>query len=533
MKIYSTLILLLSSLLVLTAQEVEITGKAKITLMDQDNNANNVVVKMADGTLGLRQASTLINDADANTTNEIQSLSLNGNTLGLSLGGGSVSLANFASPWLNSGSNLYFNTGKVGIGDNSPIATLTVGLGDKFQVHGADGDVVFKDDQGSIRFANSNGSNAPMLQMFASGTNNSTRMLVAHSPSYQNWGIMYNDTADAFNFVSSSETTMHIGLNDERVGIGTQTPQAKLHILENSFPGQGHIKLTETATDDARITFENETYPEHWDIAASPGPFSSTSYMRFNYNNETNSPMTIRGSGQIGINDAIPSYPLEINGNGATRTINIYNELAPTTSSSSRYGIRCNLSQQPNTGAPRLLSIYGYITDTDADISYGVYGLAQGAETNSYGIFGKTPTTDGYAGYFNGNVFSTGTYTPSDPKLKTNINEMATGLDKIMTLTPITYHYKIDAFPELNFENRMHYGFNAEEIEQTLPELINQTYQPIEEPVSDREEDRGTWFKAVNYQGMIPILTKAIQEQQEIISTLQNRIEQLEVKLKE
>jgi len=103
-----------------------------------------------------------VNDADASTTNEIQNMSLSGNTLSLSLGGGSVSLASFASPWNNSGSNLYFNTGRVGIGDNSPIATLTVGNGDKFQVHGTDGDIVLKDDQGSLRFANSNGSNSPM-----------------------------------------------------------------------------------------------------------------------------------------------------------------------------------------------------------------------------------------------------------------------------------------------------------------------------------------------------------------------------------
>lgn len=39
-----------------------------------------------------------VNDADASTTNEIQSLSLSGNNLDLSLGGGSVSLAPFDPP---------------------------------------------------------------------------------------------------------------------------------------------------------------------------------------------------------------------------------------------------------------------------------------------------------------------------------------------------------------------------------------------------------------------------------------------------
>jgi hypothetical protein len=169
------------------AQEVKLDGKAKIMDMDMKSNVDTLVVRTGDGTLATRLVSSIpINDADASTTNELQSLSLSGNTLGLNLGGGSVSLASFRSPWNNSGSNLYFNTGKVGIGDNSPIATLTVGNGDKLQIHGSDGDVVFKDDQGSLRFANSNGSNAPMIQMFSSGTNNSTRMLVAHSPAFPN-----------------------------------------------------------------------------------------------------------------------------------------------------------------------------------------------------------------------------------------------------------------------------------------------------------------------------------------------------------
>ncbi|MEL7530964.1 MAG: hypothetical protein AAFN10_06640, partial [Bacteroidota bacterium] len=166
-----------------------------------------------------------VNDADASTTNEIQNLSLSGNTLSLSAGGGSVNLASFTSPWTNSGSNLYFSTGKIGIGDNSPVATLTVGNGDKFQVHGAEGDVIFTDDQASIRFANSSGSNQPMMQMFSNGINNSTRMLIAHSPNFPNWGIQYNDTSDAFSWIGDNIPVFHIQLaGAQRVGVGTANP---------------------------------------------------------------------------------------------------------------------------------------------------------------------------------------------------------------------------------------------------------------------------------------------------------------------
>lgn len=532
MKIKLILFVIIFCLIKVSAQEVQISGKAKISIMDVNNGAGSLVVKLPDGTLGIRSVGSIpINDADASTANEIQSLSLSGNTLGLSLGGGLVNLNSFTSPWNYTGSSLYFNTGKIGIGDNSPIATLTVGNGDKFQVHGADGDVVFKDDQGSIRFANSNGPNAAMMQMFSSGTSNSTRMFVAHSASFSDWGIMYNDTADAFTFIGNGNPVLHVGLNSQDVGIGTFIPEAKLHIVDNTNPGAGQIKLTETETDDARITFNNVTYPEHWDLKASTGSSASTSYMRMNYNNEDDV-LSIRGSGQIGINDVIPSYPLEINGAGASRTLNLYNELPPTFGSSFNYGIRVTLTQAANSGSPRLINIYGVTTDTDSDENYGIYGSAQNAETSSYGVFGNTPTNDGYAGYFNGNVFSTGTYTPSDPKFKKEMHNLEGGLEKVLELTPLTYQYRLDEFPEMNFEDKEHFGFNAEEIEQVFPTLINQTYQPIDDPENDREGDRGTWFKAVNYQGLIPILTKAIQEQQAVISALEDRIELLEARLK-
>jgi len=65
-------ILLISFVATVQGQDyLEIQGKAKITVMDTDNAATNIVVKQADGTLAVRAASTFP-DADTDPTNELE-----------------------------------------------------------------------------------------------------------------------------------------------------------------------------------------------------------------------------------------------------------------------------------------------------------------------------------------------------------------------------------------------------------------------------------------------------------------------------
>ncbi|MDX2286326.1 MAG: hypothetical protein NW241_19305, partial [Bacteroidia bacterium] len=95
-------------------------------------------------------------------------------------------------PWIESGSNIYWISnsllaGNVGIGDATPASTLTVGNGDKFQVSGAEGDVIFTDDNATIRFPATALPNSPMIQMFSGGTQNADRMVISHSPSFPTW----------------------------------------------------------------------------------------------------------------------------------------------------------------------------------------------------------------------------------------------------------------------------------------------------------------------------------------------------------
>jgi hypothetical protein len=66
-----------------------------------------------------------VDDADPDPVNEIQDLSLDGSMLSLSKGGGSVSLP-YSTPWQQIASDIFFNTGKVGIGTNTPVFDIDI-----------------------------------------------------------------------------------------------------------------------------------------------------------------------------------------------------------------------------------------------------------------------------------------------------------------------------------------------------------------------------------------------------------------------
>ncbi len=67
------------------------------------------------------------------------------------------------------------------------------------------GDLLLGHDGSSIRFPAASGSNSPMIEMFPT-VGNADRMVLAHSPSFADWGLEYEDTGDRFVFQQDAVT---------------------------------------------------------------------------------------------------------------------------------------------------------------------------------------------------------------------------------------------------------------------------------------------------------------------------------------
>jgi len=112
-------------------------------------------------------------------------------------------------------------------------------------------------------------------------------------------------------------------------------------------------------------------------------------------------------------------------------------------------------------------------------------------------------------------VWGAGAYVNgSDERLKDNIQTLNDGLAVVSQLRPVTFQYK----PEHSKDQSVQPGFIAQELQQAMD---GKAYL-------DGVVQSGPEYLNVAYQNLIPILTKAIQEQQALITSLTARVALLE-----
>jgi len=143
--------------------------------------------------------------------------------------------------------------------------------------------------------------------------------------------------------------------------------------------------------------------------------------------------------------------------------------------------------------------------------------------SNAYfnsGNVGIGTTSPGQALQVNGNIGMTGEILGvSDVRTKKDIRQLDNALKTIKAMRPVSYEFNQDVYTDISLPHGKQMGFIAQEVEDILPGLVSKT--TTGKNLNGQTDD----LKGVNYIKLIPVLTKAIQEQIELIEAQKIMIE--------
>lgn len=461
----------------------------------------------------------ITNTGDLDNVNEIQSLSLNGSQINLSNGGGSVLIPNI---WISTANNgiLNPNIGNVAINPITfaePSASLDV-----YRGTGPDGTAAFR--------------GTTHVSHFNYGANEDT---------YIRGGL--NNSPVYINDIHAGN--VNIATGGGGLGIGVNANLSYKAQLFSNF-GRG-MRLDVTGTGSGT--------PEGLGVSVT----SVSSYTKFGVYSD----VTGLGNGDNlavfgNAAGAATGYKIGVkgqaNGTGSSNSSIGVQGLATSAAGSENYGVQG--FADANTGARNYGTFGSAVGSTDINygaagiasaangaMNIGVYGFATGSTTASqspgnshlegsqftnshnanFGVFGDNDNP-GWAGFFDGDVYAFDVfYQSSDSVLKSDVQDIPHGISTVKALRPVSYKMKESPAEDAKFSKLTHYGFIAQEVSIVLPELVTSLVHPVD--LKEKGDDRT--LLALNYDGFIPVLTSAIQEQQAQIELLQNSNEELKQEL--
>lgn len=291
--------------------------------------------------------------------------------------------------------------------------------------------------------------------------------------------------------------------NNGNVGIGTTSPSHKLHVFDGTGVGNGVLI-------QAGFPFGAGTYPSILTLKDKDNvyelfKFKSDGSFYFNRGPDTVLTGSSKGNVRIGRSTDTTAYK--------TSTFKLQ-----VVSDDALVGL---FESKINGGILRLQTSEGHDNRVEMiNRSGGLLALVAGerdrlviTRTGNVGIGGSP---DNYAPaklVVYGQIASMSPFIEiSDFRYKKNLTLIPNALDKITRLRGVSFDWRREEFPELNFNKGRNLGFIAQEIKEVLPEVVSQ-------------DSKG--YYSVAYSNIVPVLVEAIKEQQSTIAQLQAQVTEL------
>jgi len=355
----------------------------------------------------------------------------------------------------------------------------------------------------------------------------------------QNNNFLGTTDAKPLVFRTNGVQRMRITTNGN-IGIGVTNPGARFNVIVGSG-----VSLASTDSfllgpiSGFNLAFDNN------EIQARNNGSSNTLYLNYwggavrigNRSGAPNPAIYASSTGQVGIGNTTTQagFALTINPFSTGGALYINDPVGGnlglgTKSGNTGEGFRMNISSTTNPNAAirghTSGNGYGVLAEATGPSGFG----AEAYSSQSYGLWAGTGDATTYAAYFSGDVFTSGDYLGSDEKLKQNIKDFSGAIDIINSLHPRQYQYRHDEnYKLMNLPQGQHFGLVAQDVEKVLPDLIKETkfYASKSDPTKSDElkNTPDIEFKALNYTELIPVIIKAVQEQQATIQNLQNENE--------
>ena len=256
------------------------------------------------------------NDSNWNTAynNMITAVDFSNSTLTLTQQDGgtlTTTINGNIGQWTTTGSDIYYNTGNVGIGTSSPDSTLHVD-----GVITSTANPVFKKDVPVIEFRSPNGTNGMNIKANLNDTNNyglqfedkdgNNRIVIDPAGDVS----FYNDTDD-------STAKFRWDASTERLGIGTAIPSNPFHAYHATTNIVGLLESGDTTCGidlkDSVATGRITNTSGKLSLEADTGSQGADS--RIDFKVDGSEKMRIKTDGNVGIGTTSPSQTLDVAGN--------------------------------------------------------------------------------------------------------------------------------------------------------------------------------------------------------------------------